>query len=457
MGQSLPLKPRTARKKVENMSSSDELDTKDVLIWIALISTALPTLYGSEWKFEIGIGSIYVADVLLFLAVLMATKRIRSTPYVGLFSLAVVIFCFVGIWNEASISWVIRDSRPALYILAGMVIGAYIMDRPGSVRFGIRALTWLIGVTTILAILSQITSTTIVGSDLGAVNAVYYAGETIYLESRRIQTETVSITLFVVCFLFAAWIFKVRIGHVVGRRHLTVLILASTILTVLSYSRNSLAGLIFTGAFAALVSFPSSRLDRIGRMLFLAAVALIFVGIPTWIGYQYGLFVNVVDTFSGRVLAGIAPDVIGTDPSVGWRFIETTAAFEYVAHNPISGTGFGAFYRERILGEPFEADQGRVYLHNYLLLVFVKFGLLGGTLMLGLILSSIYRMLRAANSAQFANLRLWAPVAAAFAAMMVVSSVSPVMYSRSFAAFGGCLIACGLILGKSHVNRRAQL
>ncbi|WP_354559297.1 MULTISPECIES: O-antigen ligase family protein [unclassified Rhodococcus (in: high G+C Gram-positive bacteria)] len=450
---------RVASPSVEDLIDSSVnhrfvLNYRDIVVWIALISTAFPTLYGVEWKATLGPGSVYLSDLLLLASTVAAVKIVRSTPYLGMLSLGVVIFGCVGVWHGATVSWVIRDMRPTLYIVAGIVIGAYLMARPESLRFGGRAITWLISGTAVLAILSQLTSTTIVGNEAGAVNAIYYSGQAQSLDSRRIQTETVSIALFVTCFLISASVFKLKIGRLIGKKHLMVLIFAATSLTIMSYSRNSLAGIAAASFLSVVIPFASSRWDRFGRLTLLALTGIVLAGIPVWIGYQYGYFANVIDTFSSRVLTGIAPDVIATDPSVGWRFVEMNSAWTFLSNNPLTGTGFGAYYREKLFGEPFVGDQGRLYLHNYMILPFVKFGVIGGTLMISLIGLGIYKLFRAANNQNVTNRRFWASLGCAFTAMMVVSLVSPIMHARSFAAFGGCVIACGLIVC---VDKRAQM
>ncbi|OZD58429.1 hypothetical protein CH263_24530 [Rhodococcus sp. 06-1059B-a] len=222
---------------------------------------------------------------------------------------------------------------------------------------------------------------------------------------------------------------------------------ATVVLTTMAYSRNSLVGLVAALAMAVLLPSTMSRLDRLGRMISLLLIALLFVGIPVWLGLQFGYFGNIVDSFSSRVLAGIAPDVIATDPSVGWRFTEMDAAVRFAADHPLTGSGLGAFYRDRISGEPFRGDQGRVYMHNFYILLPVKFGLVVGVIILSVIFGSLIRMARV-GAGETIDAARWTVLACGFTSILCISAVAPVIYSRSFAAICGVIIAAGLLSRK---------
>ncbi|MFC9836883.1 O-antigen ligase family protein [Rhodococcus sp. NPDC127530] len=297
--------------------------------------------------------------------------------------------------------------------------------------------------------MSQLTSIPIIGNEAGAVNAVYYNGERTLLAARRVQSEPVPLALLTFCILCSSWILRYRISDLIGRNYTKFAIVASVFLTTLAYSRNSIVGIVVALTLSVLIPHRSTRGTRLGRVIVLGVATSVLVGLPVWIGYQYGLFKNVIDTFSGRVLAGIAPEVIATDPSVGWRFVEMRAAWSYVLQHPLFGTGFGAFYRPRIADEPFVGDQGRLYLHNYFALLGVKFGIVCGLLLLVAFLICAVRMVRAGNQEPSGFSEMWPAMACGFIALLTVSAVAPVMYSRSFIAFGGCLLACGLSLRAS--------
>ena len=446
------IEPKSTWERTPGPDTGSGLNAGSKLLWIAVASASLPSLFETEWKLELPLGSVYLADLLLICAVIAAWGSVKHAYASALIYYFAVFAVAVGAATGVSAPWIIRDSRPYFYMLAGVVIGAAALTTPRSFRFGIRVFIVIISLTSILAVASQLLAVNIVGTERGAINAVYYNGETQFLSAIRIQSEPIPVALLFLCAGGASWILKLNLSKIIGRNWLKVGILSSLILTVMAYSRNSIVGLVVVMLLA--VSIPASipRAERFVRLLALLVAISVFIGIPIWIGYQFGYFTNVIDSFSGRVVAGIAPDVIGTDPSIGWRFIEMEATQKFVAENPLFGSGFGGFYRDRIAGEPFRGDQGRIYMHNYFTLILVKFGLVIGVLILGIIVTAIIRLVRRGAIDGSEQGRPYSVLACSFGAMLVVSAVAPIMYSRSFAAIGGVLLAVGLasvLVGRS--------
>ncbi|WP_176444470.1 O-antigen ligase family protein [Rhodococcoides kyotonense] len=431
----------------------DRLTARERIVWIAVASASLPSIFETEWKLEIPLGSVYLADLLLIVAILQSLAHVRRTPGSAVFYYCAVFAITVGAISEATIPWIVRDSRPFFYMIAGLVIGAFAVQNPRSIRFGVRCLVFVVVATTVLAVISQFSEMNVVGTERGATNAIYYNGEARNLSAKRIQTEPVPLALFLLCCSVAAWVMKFDLSGFLGKTWFRIGLLSAVILTVVAYSRNSVVGLAAAIFLAAIIPAALSRAERLMRLLVLIAAAAVFVGIPIWIGYQFGYFGNVIDSFSARVIAGIAPDVIGTDPSVGWRFTEMNAAAQFVLQHPIGGSGFGGYYRDRVAGEPFRGDQGRLYLHNYYMLLFVKFGVLAGSAVLTAIIASVVRLIRSGSTGLGAS-NAWSVLACGFFALLVVSSVAPVMFSRSFAVLGGVIVGVGLL--STGVQRRYE-
>ncbi len=412
----------------------------DRFVWLALVSSALPAIFEMEWKLVFGFGSAYLSDVLLLVGVLVSVAFIRFTPAVSLLFFSALLATVVGWWNNAATNTLLADARGYLYLLAGMIIGVRIFLRPQCLGFGFKAITALISITAVLAIATQVTDAPIVGRESGVINAVYYNGKQTLLDANRIQSEPVHLALFAVCFLIAGWILNVNLKKVAGTGVLGILLVSSCVLTLLAFSRNSIFGIAVAAVLAILIPAQISRGQRMGRAVRGSVLTALVAGVPLWIGYQAGYFSAVFDTFSGRVLEGLSLDVVSNDPSVGWRFTETEAGVTYFLENPLVGSGFGAFYRGVLPGDPFQGNGGRGYLHNYFLMIFVKFGVLVGMLIVGVIIAGTRRLITSSRE----RLPLMAPLGCALAGLCVVSLVSPALYSRSFAAFAGCLIAWGL-------------
>ncbi|WP_186628655.1 O-antigen ligase family protein [Rhodococcus sp. BP22] len=409
-----------------------------------MASASLPSLFETEWKVELPVGSVYLADIFLVIAVALAFRYLRNTPGSAVLFYCAIISIAIGVVAGASPSWIVRDGRPFFYLLAGLVIGAYSIQNTRALIFGIRLMIGLIAVTALLAIASQLGQLSIVGTERGAENAIYYNGQARYLTAKRIQTEPVPVALLLLCLACSAWVLRVNLSRLIGRNWMWLGVASTLVLTTMAYSRNSLLGLATALLSALLLPASLARLDRLGRMLALVVGVSIFIGIPIWIGYQFGYFGNVIDSFSSRVIAGIAPDAIGSDPSVGWRFTETEAAVRFLIQNPLAGSGLGAFYRDRIASEPFRGDEGRLYLHNFYVLLFVKFGFVMGVMILSAIIGSVIRMIRAGKLAA-GRADYWTVSACGFISMLMVSTVAPVVYSRSFAVVGGVMVALGLL------------
>lgn len=431
-------------KPAAELKSVSHNEWRGRLVWIAIASASLPSLFENEWKVELAVGSVYLADILILAAVAAVWKYVRNTPASAVLTYCSIFAIAVGTATGASAPWIVRDGRPLFYLLAGLIFGAYSLQNPRSLVFGIKLLIGLVALTSLLAIISQLTSVSIVGTERGAANAIYYNGEARYLTAKRIQTEPVPVALLLLCCACSAWILRVNLARIIGRNWVRLGVGATVVLTTMAYSRNSLVGLAAALVMTLLLPSSLTRLDRFGRSMALVVATLVFVGIPVWLGLQFGYFGNIIDSFSSRVLAGIAPDVIATDPSVGWRFTEMDAALRFAIENPLTGSGLGAFYRDRISGEPFSGDQGRVYMHNFYILLLVKFGMVVGAIFLTVILGAVIRMARAGGSGTSDAAR-WTALASGFTAILCVSAVAPVIYSRSFAAVCGVIIAAGLL------------
>lgn len=432
------------------------LTLTDVVVWSGLLSTALPTLSGVEWKADVSIGSIYISDPMLLLSALLSARYVRRLPLIYILGVAAMTFCLLGLWRGGTIGASLRDTRPVFYLVSGMMVGCYILCRPESVRLGAKLIVCLIAFTTLLGVVSQFVVDPIVG-DVSGSNEIYFSGERTVLESRRVQSEPIALALLVLCFLLSCSIFRVKLSRYLGVRWYSVALGSSIVLTLLAYSRNSLAAIFVTLVLALLIPASSSRTVRTARLFQVLAVSLVIVVVPVWIGWQYGLFSNVIETFSARVLKGIAPDVIATDPSVGWRYVETNLAFDYILQNPILGSGLGGYYRDRVAGEPFTGNAGRLYVHNYFVLVLVKFGVVGGLILIFLFLLGLGRMIRAGSVVASKNAPLWSAAACAFLGIFASNLVAPSLMSRSFAAFGGAVLAMGLLAGAKETAARSEV
>lgn len=214
------------------------------------------------------------------------------------------------------------------------------------------------------------------------------------------------------------------------------LVLASSAVVLLSYSRNSVLAVIVAVGCSI---FTPLGVDRTRRAVRIATVALAILAIGAGfavLATQFGIFRSQVTAFETRVIGGLSDKSLAIDASVQWREIETHMALDAIAQSPIYGLGAGVFYRPAVAQEPFPDAGGRLYVHNYFLWALVKGGLLYLTLVLAVMWIGLRGLLSSTAPALVA-------IGCGLAGVLAAGWVAPWTAQATMAAVIGALLSTG--------------
>lgn len=428
----------------------------DLVVVLAVALTILPAVSGFSWRLATPVGNLFFADVALFvvLAAMFVTRNVLTEVLV--LSIIGLLYASVNFSTEqglGGLQWVVRDTRPFFYFIAGVAISSYLFVRPHVVVPLLRTVIAVVGIVAVLAAVSQVLDTPLVGS---SDNFIYFGGGSVDLSSRRVQTATTAAGLFLLCLITAGFIRGVRMGRL-GRYWLIAAVIGSVTLTILSYSRNSVAAILVALVFALLFPGSISMAERLVRSLRLVISAL--AGVMAFVliaGLLGGVFADVVTAFEGRVVHGIGTSAVSTDPSVLWRVDETRLAVQAIEKNPL-GTGFGQFYRANQPNEPFRGNEGRLYIHNFFLLWPVKLGLIVGVLALSALAVGMIGIFYPRRRCRPEIRELLVISGCALLGLGAANFVAPFFASREFAVFFGLVIGFGWLMIRREIPSKGAI
>lgn len=446
-----PTRGRSGGQKPSS-KPAEPVNATDALILVATVLTLLPLVIGFSWRIATPAGSLFYADLALLLLFILLVIQRNLNPEVLVLSLVLLIYAGINIASGnglTSFQWVLRDSRPFFYFIVGVAISGYLLGRPQLIIPLIRTVIAVVGLVAVLSALSQVLETPLVGA---SDNYVYFGGSNIELASRRVQTSTTAAGLFLMCLLAAGQVRGVNL-RVIGGWWLLGAIAGSVVLTVLSYSRNSLLAIAVAMVVAVAAFGVTPLAERISRTIGLVLLAtlavVIFVVLAGLLG---GIFADVVDAFDGRVVSGVQTDAVTTDPSVLWRVDETRLALDSIRENPL-GTGFGEFYRAAQANEPFRGNDGRLYVHNFFFVWMVKLGVVVGTAVLGAAALGAAALFFPRRHCSRENRETLIATGCAFLGMCAANFVSPSFASRDFAMIFGVVVGIGWIMARRSPGR----
>jgi O-antigen ligase len=277
----------------------------------------------------------------------------------------------------------------------------------------------------------------------------------------RIITQTAPLALAVLLGGTAYLLFgRISLGRVV------TLLIPAFLITILSFSRNTLLALAGTVVFAVLVALANGLLVRLVLRLamvpLLVAITVLAVlsvggalGARDWIETQ-------ATGYSNRVFAGLDQANERDDTSANYRDEETQYINRAAADHPLFGGGFGTHYKPP-MGKrgTFTAFEGTMYSHNAYNWLYLKVGIAGLAVFVALIMACILPALSRRK-----NSELLSTAASALAGLAIAIFVTPMPIEQSgsalLAVVMGICIAAPLLtapsghrrLGHSKVARR---
>lgn len=228
------------------------------------------------------------------------------------------------------------------------------------------------------------------------------------------------------------------------------MLIPALIISILSFSRNSLLALAGAFVFTLFIALCRGHIARI--VLRLAAVPLVVaivifgvLGIGSAIGAR-----DWIDTqatgYANRVLAGFDESNERADTSAGYREQENESIRKAGAQHPVFGGGFGTHYKLPTgKRDTFPAFEGTMYSHNAYNWLYVKIGSMGVLVFGLLILSCLVPTL-----ARKGDSDLLAAAGSTLAGLGVAIIVTPMPIEQPGSALLG--IVMGLCIGGNIVR-----
>ncbi|RJK97879.1 O-antigen ligase family protein [Vallicoccus soli] len=426
---------------------------------LALAVAATPPLLALPLSVTVGGKSLYLSDLLLPAAAVVALtrrSRLQRTDLLVLAYAAVIAFdSAVGIVRHQPFQAFTQDLRGPAYIVLGYVIASRLW-RPVHSRAAVRAALVVLWYSAGLMLVTIVTGTELLAGRVANVRVQGVGGTAAELDATRFIVNS-KVLAFVVLVAAATVLLSRRAG---ARERLlaAVLALPAFLVTFLGYARATLLALLLcTAVLLVLRRRADLHGGRLGAVV-LAAAALVGVvgltGTASLLSDPDGnLVARQVAGFEERVLGGLTTEQVET-PGNEYRLLENRYALMTWGENPLFGQGIGASYHPPMIADPllqaFETDPefGSRFVHNGYLWYLVKTGLVGLLAFLAMVLVPVARVLRRAAGPEGMP-----PVDVALAVsllgLMLIHAFEPDMHRVGGAALVGALIGYLSLRGAS--------
>jgi hypothetical protein len=411
-----------------------------VLYWVKPVAMTGVALFGAFAALPhglhvgkvIGSAAIYAYQVAAVLAIcyLIVIVRPRFSDYLlpGMLALMVVFSAEAGFQagNDPRVVW--EEATTMLETVVGFVLALFVVYG-GYVKWSIRVTVAILWFSAGMAIVSSLHEIRLAGraESLGGTSD---AGQAL-----RIIITTQTPATAVLSGLVAA----VIVGGV-GPRMVLALGPPALIISLLSFSRNTLIAIAVAAGIALLISFSWSAVRRTAIVGGIGA-AVIAVTLPgtlfllqqseagAWLGAQ-------VAAFNQRVLGGVSSSALAVDESALERLRENALLYREIAKAPVFGHGLGYAYQAQKGNDEFGLTFYPAYSHNFYLWWLVKAGAVGMSAFAVFALTPLIRAVRCASVPAKIS-------AAVCAGLLAISVVWPLPEMQSDA------MALGMALGSA--------
>jgi len=400
-----------------------------IYLTLILAFTALPAFIPVQ--FALGGNTVRAHEPFLVVAIIYAMVKFKASRRLNLLTLSFAAFVVVGLLVGFAAQNVgtklLYDARPiaegaAMIFIAVRVYGTAISQN------ALRVLKWILWVSAVVILAGGVLGVQVGGrteeASLGNPDSASGA-------ATRLLTNATFPALGVLCAIAALVI--------AGRatlRSTWVLSVPALLITVLSFSRNSILAVGVAILFAVIATrTASSALRALGVVLVTVGVfAGLVVLSPVLATLPGGDFINTqVSSYSSRVIDGLSSNVQATDSSVLFRASEDAWLLRGIATAPILGHGFGFAYKPSAGTSSFTLDYAPYYAHNFYLWMGVKTGAVGALLFLLSIASPLLRSLKQPSTAAFS-------LAAALVGLLAASYVAPTPIGSTSCVLVGALV-----------------
>jgi hypothetical protein len=402
------------------------------MVAVALIGAFAALPQGLHVGKVIGPAVIYAYLVAAVLAIfyLLPRVRLRFADYLlpAMFAFVVAVSTAAGFETGSEALVVLRESITLLEMPVGFVLGLVIVYG-GLVQWTTRVTIVILWFSAGMAIVSSLHAIRLAG------RAESLTGVTGAAQALRIILLTQTPATAVLSALVAAAIiglYRPTIFFALGPPAL--------IISLLSFSRNTLISMAVAAAVALLASLSWKTLRR-SAVIGVISGAFLAVTIPgslfllksseagAWLGDQFS-------AFNQRVLGGVSSDALAVDESTLERLREDALLNNAIAQAPVFGHGLGYAYQAPNGTDEFATKFYPAYSHNFYLWWVAKGGLVGMAAFAAFALVPVIRALRRGSASAKIS-------AAVSAGLLAISAVWPLPEMPSDA------LALGLALGSA--------
>ncbi len=385
----------------------------------------------------------YQIAALLAILYLLPLVKLRFSDYVlpGAFTLTVAYYTVVGLESGHDTTMVMRECTTLLEMVVGFVLGMLVVYGD-YVKWCIRVMVVILWFSAFMAIVSSL-------------HAIRLAGRAENLEEATGAGQALRIVLSTQTPATAA-LSALTAAAIVGRGRAAVFFALgppALIISLLSFSRNTLIAVGVTAVVAFLASFGWHALRRTAVVTAIGA-AVFALTVPgslfllqhseagAWLSDQF-------TAFNQRVFGGISASALATDESTLDRLRENAQLNHAIAQAPLFGHGLGYAYQLPHGNDPnaFAWKLGPTYSHLFYQWWLAKAGAVGMVVFAWFALTPIFAALRRASAPAKIS-------AAVTAGLLAISAVWPLPEMPMDALALG--LALGATMGFAGVRRRPR-
>ncbi|MGY1812851.1 O-antigen ligase family protein [Blastococcus sp. SYSU D00820] len=403
-----------------------------IALGLATLPAAIPT------AIHPGPYTIYLFEIPLAIAAAYTAVRVR--PGTGRrVAAAIAILCvtyIVGLVTETDQIRRVAEFQSLLDLVTALYVAS------GIRKWGIHKQVQRVVAGVLLWSAAMVLLAALGVIDVGGRTETAHLGDQAF-EATRLLTNTQ--------FLALAVAVGCLVRVVTGRENFGALSLfaaPSLVILLLSFSRNTLLGLLV--AIAVAVAFSGHRVRKIVRGVTGLIAAATLVWVVAWLSQGTAFAAWLAEqgrAYKERVFGGLTDGGLQFDPSAGARRRETTNLLNHLSDQPLTGHGLGYAYQPAF-GSGFDATLGPYYAHNFWLWLLVKAGF---PLAIGFALAISGPLL----NRHAWNSRAAVAAAAASAALLIICFVAPLPLDNwNSLALG---LTLGVLAGEVQHGRQGKL
>ncbi|WP_336921882.1 O-antigen ligase family protein [Aquipuribacter sp. SD81] len=354
---------------------------------LALASAVTPPLVSLPFLVVVGGKSLFLSDVLLPLAVLVALRRRARVPRLELlawFYAAVMLAqAAVGVVQRQPFEAFTQDLRGPLYVVMGFLVVSRLATTRGA-RAAVRVALLVLWYTASLMLVTIATGTELLAGRTENVRA-FDTVQTLEIDATRFIVNSKGLAFLAVVVGVAVLASRVSTRH--QRLLAAACLVPGAVVTFLGYARATMLALalclLLLGLLARRLGLDWTRLGAALLALAAPAALLVLSGNGSLVNDPDGnALARQVAGFEARVLDGLDEEGANS-PGNQYRLLENRYALQAAADNALFGLGIGADYHPRFVQDPtlqaFKAnpDFGSRFIHNGWLWYLVKTGAVG--------------------------------------------------------------------------------